>query len=174
MTDTKRLFFALWPDDKIRNEISQTFQSSAYSKIEAQQYNFKNLHLTLHFLGNVTIEQYSCVLEAAEKVKFAEFSLRLDKFGIFEKAKVFWLGLSDIPAGLTALHSELGRALSHCDYNCENRVYTPHVTLMRKIKNFKIEEKTHMVNWPVTRFALIESVTVNGTVLYKPVKFYNV
>jgi len=174
MANTKRIFFALWPDDNIRNEISQAFLSSVYSKLDAQLYDFQNLHLTLHFLGNVSTEQYSCVLEAAEKVKFEEFYLSLDRFGVFEKAKVFWLGVSDIPVGLTALHSELGQFLSQCDYCCENRVYTPHVTLMRKIKHFKIEENARLVNWQVNRFALVESVIINGDVLYKPVKFYSV
>jgi len=174
MADTKRIFFALWPDDEIRKEISQAFQSSAYSKAEGQLYNLQNLHLTLHFIGNVSAEQYTCLIEAAEKVEFTEFTLSLDKFGVFEKAKVFWLGSSDIPAELTHLHSELGEYLSHCDYKCEDRVYTPHVTLMHKTKYLKIEENVKLVSWRVSRFALVESVSVNGVVLYKPVKFYNV
>jgi len=174
MADTKRLFFALWPDDEIRNEISQAFLCSAYSKAEGQQYHFQNLHLTLHFLGNVSEEQYSCVLEAAETIKFSEFTLSLDQFGIFEKAKVFWLGLSDIPAELTQLHFALGQALSNCDYKREGRIYTPHVTLMRKIKYFEVEKNTRLVNWWVNKFALVESVTEHGAVLYKPVRFYNV
>lgn len=173
MADTKRIFFALWPDDKIRNEISQAFQTSVYSKAEGQQYNLQNLHLTLHFLGNVSVEQYACVIEAAEKVKFTEFTLSLDKFGVFEKAKVFWLGVSDIPIELTQLHSKLGQVLSTCDYKEEGRIYTPHITLIRKTKNLKVKENTQLVNWQVSRFALVESVMVNGAVLYKPVKFYN-
>lgn len=174
MADTKRLFFALWPDDKVRNEISQAFQSSAYSKADGQQYNLQNLHLTLHFLGNVSADQYSCVLEAAEKVKITEFALNLDKFGFFEKAKVFWLGVSDIPTELTQLHYDLGQVLSSCEYKDEDRAYTPHVTLMRKIKKIKVEENARLVSWNVNRFALLESVSENGIVLYKPVKFYYV
>ena len=174
MADTKRLFFALWPDESVRNEISQVFQSSVYSKADGQQYNLQNLHLTLYFLGSVSAEQYSCVIEAAEKVKFSDFTINLDKFGIFEKAKVFWLGVSDVPAELTQLHYDLEQVLSKCDYKGEDRVYTPHVTLMRKIKKFKIEEKAGLVCWNVNRFALVESVSVNGSVLYKPVKFYYV
>ncbi|MCW8934234.1 MAG: RNA 2',3'-cyclic phosphodiesterase [Gammaproteobacteria bacterium] len=173
MADTKRLFFALWPDDTIRNEISQTFLCSAYSKAEGQRYNFQNLHLTLHFLGNASEEQYSCFLEAAEKVKFTEFTLSLDKFSVFEKAKVFWLGVSDIPAELKQLHYELGEVLTHCGYKGDDRIYTPHVTLMRKIKHFVVEKKAREVSWPISQFALVESVTENGAILYKPVKFYN-
>lgn len=174
MTDTKRLFFALWPEDNIRNEIAQVFKSSVYSKTDGQQYNLQNLHLTLHFLGNVSVEQYSCVLEAAEKVEFSEFTLNLDKFGVFEKAKVFWLGVSEIPEQLALLHNRLGQVLSACDYKDDKRVYTPHVTLIRKIKKMAFEENASLVSWKVNRFALVESVTVNGLVLYKPVKFYNV
>jgi len=174
MINTKRLFFALWPDDNVRNEIHQVFQSSVYSKADGQQYNLQNLHLTLHFLGSVSTEQYSCVMEAAEKVKFSEFALSLDKFGVFEKAKVFWLGVSDIPEELTQLHYELGQALSNCDYKAEDRVYTPHVTLMRKIKKLTVEVNATPVCWNVNKFALVESVSVKGIVMYKPVKFYSV
>jgi len=173
MTDTNRLFFALWPDDKTRQALSQTFLSSAYAKAEGQSFNFLNLHLTLHFLGNVTADKYSCVIKAAENVKFNKFNLSLDTFGVFEKAKVLWLGLSDIPEELTQLHCHLAQALTVCDYRAEDRAFTPHVTLMRKIKKIELEECEQVINWSVDKFALIESVTDSGSVLYKPVKFYN-
>lgn len=173
MADTKRLFFALWPDDESRLALSEVFSSSAYAKADGQLFNFMNLHLTLHFLGNISADKYSCVLEAAKDVKFNEFNLSLDQFGVFEKAKILWLGMSDVPAGLTQLHYSLGQALSACDYKSEDRVFTPHVTLMRKIKPLIIEEQPQRVSWSVNKFALLESVTVKGSVLYKPVKFYS-
>lgn len=173
MADTKRLFFALWPDDETRQKLSRAFVSSNYINAEGQSFNVLNLHLTLHFLGNVSADKYSCVLKAAEKVSFNKFNLSLDAYGVFEKARVLWLGLSDVPLELTLLHNNLGKALSACDYKAEDRAFTPHVTLMRKIKKIELEECTKVIDWPVDKFALIESVTVDGSVLYKPVKFYN-
>jgi len=173
MTDTNRLFFALWPDDKIRQALSQAFLSSTYAKAEGRPFNFMNLHLTLHFLGNVSADKYSCVIKAAENVKFNKFNLSLDTFGFFEKANVLWLGAGEVPDELTQLHYKLGRALSDCDFRSEDRAFTPHVTLMRKIKKIEVEECVQEINWSVDKFALIESITINGSVLYKPVKFYN-
>jgi len=170
---TKRLFFALWPDDKIRQRISQVFISSAQYKKDGRPFKTQNLHLTLHFLGDVSLEKYECMLAAAESVEFESFDLRLDYFDFFKKPRVFWMGASEVPTELLQLYNRLGEQLSICEYQIEARAFTPHVTLMRKINRFDIQDKPQPVNWHVSQFALVESLPVRGGVVYKPVKFYS-
>ncbi len=171
---TRRIFFALWPDDLTRQKLSESLSSSVISELHGHIFKAQNLHLTLHFLGNVSAETFNCVLTAAEKIQFSPFDLTLDCYGVFKRPKVFWMGVSNIPPALYKLYEDLGDALAVCDYQVEKRDFTPHVTLMRKIKRFDSgDKKIQPVFWHIKQFALVESIQDKDGVIYKPVKFYN-
>jgi len=168
----KRIFFALWPEDEVREKLTRAFNSSGFSKQARQKFQPDNLHLTLHFLGNVSEQKYNCVINAAQELKFNSFELVLNQFDGFQKAKIFYMGMTQVPQELLGLQTQLGEALSRCDFQPESRVFTPHVTLMRRIKSFAVENMTDEIRWRVTQFALVESHSVGGAVQYRPVKFF--
>lgn len=167
----KRIFFALWPDDNTRQEIYQLFLDSGLSKT-GHLFKSHNLHLTLHFLGNVPAEKYDCALEVASAIKVNAFNLKLDHYGVFKKAGILWYGPTCIPQGLSELHHKLAVALGSCDYLPDKRKLKPHVTLMRKYKAFDQQFNAKEINWFIDQFALVESIPVEGGVEYKPVKIY--
>lgn len=148
------------------------YLGSSYAQKEGRSIAPQNLHLTLHFLGNVSLETCDCVSQAATKVLFKAFSLKLDKFGFFIKPKVFWMGVTNTPNPLVQLYNDLGECLKVCDYQMESRVFTPHVSLKRKIKRFELKEKPHSINWYVNQFALIESRPTDNGVMYEPLEIY--
>jgi len=128
---THRLFFALWPPEQIRQSIVESFSTlslPAKGRIISPDY----LHITLHFLGQVSDERKECMHLAAQSIAASSFELVLDHLGYFPRSKVFWLGLQEKPAGLTQLVDKLGQAITACGYQLEARAYTPHITLMRK------------------------------------------
>jgi len=174
----KRVFFALWPDDLVRHAVSDVYKTSIYADSLEQVrggliYNSQNLHLTLHFLGNLSPPELDCALRQAAKVNVEKFELLLDSFGCFEKPKVLWLGPNKIPHQLTELYAKMADALSVCHVRLESRPYQPHVTLMRKFKGFKETKVPHKVLWRVNQFALVESVSTDNGVEYRPLKFYS-
>ena len=171
-TNSRRIFFALWPDQKVRTEIYRVFRQSSQFTYPGRHLAINNLHLTLHFLGNVSEQKFECVSDVAKKVKQGKFQLRLDHFGSFNKAGVFWDGLSVVPDSLSKLHLQLGHLLTKCDYYPEARSFRPHVTLMRKYKPREVLIPHEAVEWTVDQFALVESISVEGGVEYRPLKFY--
>ena len=90
-TPGERLFFALWPDDAIRQQLVD-----AYARIPGLKGQRdvlpNNLHVTLHFLGNVEASRVDCFRRQAEVISAHRFQLQLDRFGYFKKARVLWLG----------------------------------------------------------------------------------
>jgi len=169
----RRIFFALWPDDKVRTEIFQVFNRVSHDRFPGHHLHKNNLHMTLHFIGNVSEEKFECAVSAASELKAKSFQLSLDHFGSFAKAKVFWDGLSVVPEGLSQLHQALGQSLTKCDYFPEIRAYTPHVTLMRKFKSREVLMPHEPVIWSVNQFALVESMSIEGGVEYRPLRFYD-
>lgn len=168
----RRIFFALWPGDSVRNEINRVFKSAPQANLPGRHLNKNNLHLTLHFLGNVSLQQFDCVQRIAETITSKSFELRLDHFGSFTKARVLWTGPSVITEELSGLQYELGEVLKECEFTPEKRPFNPHVTLARKIKCTEQLLPHEPVIWSVNQFALVESISVEGGVEYRPLRFY--
>jgi 2'-5' RNA ligase len=100
----------------------------------------ENMHLTLHFLGDVAaadIEKIETALEAAAAT-CPPFSLALADMGAFpnlRRPRVIWTGIQGNKAALETLHRQLGQKLAGAiGFQPENRPYSPHLTLGR-VKN---------------------------------------
>jgi len=132
----------------------------------------ENFHITLHFIGSVSDEEKDCLHQAARKVTFQPFDISLDDFGFFNKAKIFWMGMQAAPAELSRLHENLGEALSACDYQPDLRPYSPHVSLLRKVRKTPVEYQPFSINWHVDEFVLVESLSSPEGVNYKVIKKY--
>ena len=170
-TKTVRVFFALWPDDATRDWISRTADALPLHG-GARRVPAHNLHLTLHFIGNVCFDELDCLRRQARGVRASRFSVTLDGFGLFRKPRVAWLGRDAVPPALATLHARLGDALRRCEYTPEARPFHPHVTLMRKTTHNPIGIEVAPRRWAVENFVLIESRSgVNG-VKYEVLETY--
>jgi RNA 2',3'-cyclic 3'-phosphodiesterase len=168
---TRRLFFALWPSDLTRQSIVETFINLS-PPVKGNVIRWDNLHMTIHFVGQATEEVKQCMHAAARSIDVDEFELKLDCFGYFPRAKIFWMGCKEQAAGITLLHQALGMALERCGYQCEVRAYAPHVSLVRKCVTAEISQSDFSIPWRVNEFVLVESVTVDHGVLYKVIEKY--
>jgi RNA 2',3'-cyclic 3'-phosphodiesterase len=126
-----------------------------------------NLHLTVHFLGNIDIERIDCFVQQAKSIKLKPFELHLNKVGYFKRPKVLWLGCEVIPDRLLQLHKDLAISLNNCAYIPESRKYHPHVTVARKINEPVIDHPLELIKWSVDDFVLVKSVTHVSGVEYQ-------
>ena len=96
----------------------------------------ENLHLTLLFLGHQPTSQIPLLSQQASQVVEAlalpPFAIRLDRLGLFPKARVAWIAPSQPPEPLLQLETRLRAALTAVGIGVEERPYRPHVTLLRK------------------------------------------
>ena len=93
-----------------------------------------NLHLTLAFLGEVPEERAAPAAEALREAGTRPFELVFDRAGRFrrEGGDIWWAGGPENPA-LLALRRRLARALAERGFALEERRFTPHVTLARRV-----------------------------------------
>jgi 2'-5' RNA ligase len=153
---TQRLFFALWPNDKIRHSIVEQFKQLP-KPLNGRIIQPQNLHITLHFIGSVNTDIQSCMQKAAATVYAQSFMIDLDCFGYFTRSKTLWMGSKDTPVALTDLYNELAERLTDCDYLAEKRPFKPHITLIRKCTQSKFPEDDFSIAWPINSFALVKS-----------------
>lgn len=122
-----RLFLALdFPNDVLDGVVGlQTPSDPGVRWIPRSQ-----LHLTVHFLGEKSLE---AVEAALAKVKMTSFEMGLYGVGQFRAADggtILWVGIDPSPALIT-LHRTLTEALADTGFQPEARLYSPHLTVAR-------------------------------------------
>lgn len=152
---TRRLFFALWPDDDIRAEI--VARRERLGRVSKRRVPDHNLHLTLLFLGDQPADRVKDIEAAAAGIHGKTCTLALDRFGWFPRAGVVWLG-GKAPEPLTELAEELRAALQPLGLQFDTRPFRPHVTLFHRVLRRPRFPEIEPLAWPVEEFALIESL----------------
>jgi 2'-5' RNA ligase len=162
-----RIFYALWPDAMTRRMMLRSFQAVDELADIGRPVNVQNLHLTLHFIGNIKEHDLECYLRAGDAVAVSPFTLKLTSAGGFSRAQVAWLGCHVYPLQLSQLHEQLGEQLRECGYVNEDRPFRPHVTMARKVRAEIATRPIDAIRWRVNRFVLLESVQVKSGVQYR-------
>ncbi len=153
---TRRLFFALWPDEGIRAGI--VARRDLLRRVSRRRVPDHNLHLTLLFLGNQPADRVGAIAAVANDVAVASCTLRLDRIGWFPRARVAWLG-GDAPAALNELVDDLKSAMTALDLTFDDRPFRPHVTLFRQVRQRPPRPDFEPLDWPVSGFSLVESIS---------------
>lgn len=168
---TQRLFFALWPDAGLQQQLAKT-AAALLPGPDVRRVPAENLHSTLVFLGDVEPAQRLCLEDAASLVRATRFTLTFDRFGYFRRPQVAWLGCATIPTPLQALVAELSLAATACGFAPEKRAYEPHLSIARHVRRDPGRLAVIPISWEVERFALMQSVSDNRGVHYRPLRFW--
>lgn len=158
MRRENRIFFALWPDESLRQQI----ESAPFPKLKASTTPRDNWHITLVFLGASTPLEQTRFNHAAGNISVDPFEIVLDTIGQFSHARVAWLGCRHCPEALLNFQQQLETALrrvspDHASFAKPVRAFTPHITLYRHVERPDIETSLPSIRWKVNKFSLLES-----------------
>lgn len=158
----QRLFFALWPDDGVREAIHGA-AGAAVRTCGGRAVPAADYHLTLAFLGSIPASRVSDVSAAAQPLTLPAFSLTLDRFGWFQRPRVAWLGTETTPPPLSRFVADLWVALGPVALWGPGEApanFHPHVTLCRKaLRRPEAAAPAHPIPWQPRDFVLAQSVT---------------
>ena len=127
----------------------------------------ENLHLTLVFLGECDAREAAAIKSVMDAVSFEPFEIAIDRVGRFRRddGDIWWAGVKESKA-LAGLQRELQDRLTEVGFYIENRKYSPHITLGRRVIT---DEKP----WGIEAFGekaagidLMLSERVNGRLTY--------
>jgi 2'-5' RNA ligase len=157
-----RLFFALWPDEAAASKLAEASKALAAltgGKPVAQD----KIHLTLAFLGDLEEERLDRARRAADGLRHEAFDLVLDEWGSFRGARVAWAGCTRAPEALVRLQAYLAGRVREAGFELEERAFSPHVTLARKIVRAIARRKAEPVGWRAREVALVRSQLGKGS-----------
>ena len=136
-----------------------------------------NLHLTLHFLGEVGESDLEYLQDAMYEAALRNrpFRLTLGQLGFFPRGSkgILWAGLEKSPP-LQRLFSTLEKALEQQGFAREKKGLSPHITLGREVepqRGFADVQKAVMVQpmaVEVRKISLMESVRKGPKRVYEP------
>lgn len=186
---TSRLFIAI-PLPQFLKDALQECQEwlSSYPEMKS----IKNwiepskMHITLHFLGDISYQKISQIQEVVNQTaKEFPLLLTMKDIGTFEKNElpdVLWVGILKNEA-LSKLYEKLAQKLEAIDVEIENtdaKNYTPHVTLTNLRTDDKakkaIKERLQKIMvgeigvWDSNAIELISSTQTQEGSVYKVIK----
>ncbi len=169
---TRRLFFALWPDEATRTRLAGLLKALPPPERHGRDMRVENLHITLFFLGDCEEGLLPCLDEAGAAVRGEAFDMVLDRLGVFERARVQWAGVSRPPEALLRMQDALSLALeARCGMARDSRPFAPHLTLRRNAREpCAWPESVPPIPWHVDAFVLVESLNDDEGVRYRPVR----
>ncbi|KIG17704.1 2'-5' RNA ligase [Enhygromyxa salina] len=94
----------------------------------------EQLHLTLHFLGELGGGEARGLIAALGELEAPPFELQLGGAGVFPprgQPRVAWIGVTRGLEPLELLHQRCARIIDACGIEREHRKWAPHVTVAR-------------------------------------------
>ena len=156
MPDAGRFFFAAWPAPEIQDALGRIAEGLR-QECGGRAVPARNIHLTLVFLGDVPRQRAAALYDLAATIEAGAFELKLDRAGYWRHNRIVWAGTSACPPALARLVERILQCLSADGFAIDKRPYVPHVTLLRNARRAPGPGLPCLVDWPVARFALVES-----------------
>jgi RNA 2',3'-cyclic 3'-phosphodiesterase len=179
---TRRLFFALWPDEEQRAALTHA-AASIVRHCGGRPVPEENLHVTLAFLGSVPeprVEELSAIgrrTAAAFPADALPVTVSLETLEHFAKAQVLTVlerkdGSQAAAPGATALAQSLSAGTLAAGFSPDLKPFRVHVTVARKVAHPPRSSEMRKVEWSFAEFALVESRTLEKGPVYSVVESY--
>lgn len=164
----RRLFFALWPSDRQREQLRDTLRP-VLTTVEGTHVDRRNWHVTVVYIGDFPEEQVPFLEAAAGEVAFEPVRLRFDRLDFWPRPKVGCLLPLTTPPALESLFDSLASVLETFDREVEDRAYRPHITVARRVRAFEKKKLTRPIDLEWSSFTLVESVSAQNGAVYRPI-----
>jgi len=133
--ETIRAFIAVDIGDAVREQLSKLQRQLRHAHADIKWMKPENIHLTLAFLGETSIDLIRPLETALEQMLEGQkaFEVHVEGTGTFGKPKhprVVWTGLEESPA-LTALQKTTVKALEAAEIELDEKPFAPHLTIGR-------------------------------------------
>jgi len=167
--NTRRLFFALWPDNRQRESLRDPISSVAKS-VEGRHVDRRDWHITLAFIGPFPENRVPILHEKAAEIDVEPFRLSLDRMEFWPRAKVAVITAPVVPPEMQRLVDQLSAMLAKVGIQPEERRFRPHITVVRNARTFATERLVRRATVEWSSFELIESTSGPGGATYVPLK----
>ena len=160
-----KLFIAVYPKYNTLNILESAAESIREQSPECRFVSRDMMHLTMAFIGEAGPNILNAAKEALDLVDLPAFTANIDSTGRLGSAAVAFLKKE---AKLAELRKMLTDSMDKCGVPYDRRVFTPHITLARKVPPDVVRPEID-AGLAIDRLLLISSETVDGKTVYRQV-----
>jgi len=161
----RRLFFAFWPDDALRQALSHALRH--IFPLSGRPVQLAGVHVTAAFLGAVSESRLEALTALCGPVP--PLTINFDRLEHWLKPRVLVAVTSQVPDELQCFVDGLWQSLDRLGFTREARPFRPHITLARDVRSVRPGLEWEPCPWPVKQLELIESLSTPDGVTYRPV-----
>jgi 2'-5' RNA ligase len=169
----RRIFFAIWPDNDAQKQLAGLAkQLRLESLCGGRKIKAENIHLTLVFVGKVYPDNLKALYDAGDRIKQSgspAFDLVIDEIRYWKHSHIVYLAPREVPHALANLVNALREAISTAGFSLEQRVYAPHITLVRNAFCQPLPELGEPIVWRVREWTLVKSEQTGNGSVYTPI-----
>lgn len=167
---TARLFFAVWPELPLRETLHR-WAVQQQKICGGRIMRVESIHLTLLFLGETPQAHLPELMHTVTSVRTARFDLALDLIAGWRHNGIAYAAPAFVPERLPALVMKLRACLAAAGFVFDQRPFTPHVTLLRKVdKTPEARSIEPPIYWSIDEFVLVQSVPEESGIRYEIVR----
>jgi 2'-5' RNA ligase len=131
-----RVFIAIELPEEVKRILTELETRLQSKKYPAKWVIPANIHLTLKFLGDISVNSIPDIREVMEEAALytAPFKLGVSGAGVFpnmRRIQIIWAGINGDLTNLTELQKKLDAGLEKLGFAPESRPFTAHLTLAR-------------------------------------------
>jgi len=119
-------------DTGILDEIKQVQDEFKHLRSKIKSTERENLHITLKFLGDISLETSEKIIALLDQVKFTGFDLTFNGIGCFPniyRPRIVWIGTEAGTEAVKNIYSQIENQLSKFGFKKEK--FTSHITISR-------------------------------------------
>ena len=135
MSETIRSFFAFdIEDENVIRRLAEAQSMLANTGADLKLVKPQNIHLTVRFLGNISLPMVDAIYEEMKQVSFAPFEIMLRGLGAFprlSRPRVVWAGIKKGAAELVNVFEQLEPRLRGLGFKPDTKGFSPHLTIAR-------------------------------------------
>jgi len=94
----------------------------------------KNIHITMRFLGDITLDTVEKIFDGMNKVQFVPFDVKICGVGAFPDVRyprVVWAGITQGAEELRDIFNQLEPQLRTLGFAPDSKGFSPHLTIAR-------------------------------------------
>ncbi len=121
-------------NEEVKKNLTETQRLVAKTGADLKLVEPENIHMTVRFLGDITLNMADKVFEEMKKVEFTPFDVQIRGVGVFpslSNPRVVWAGISKGADQLRNVFSQLEPRLQSLGFTPDPKGFSPHLTIAR-------------------------------------------
>jgi len=135
MSELIRSFLAFdIENDDVRKRLSSAQTRLAQTGADVKLVETENIHVTMRFLGNVSIGMIEKIFETMKKTEFKPFNVQIQGVGVFPSLsypRVVWAGITEGKEHLRDVFTQIEPRLRALGFAPDQKGFSPHLTIAR-------------------------------------------